>query len=480
MRFHPSGIVFFFLILTAVSTSAPAAGPSPTVRVDYYHSGNAESEMFSLHQVVIEPLPWPGPADKLIDTSGRGYFLFQVEEPGSGAVLYSRGYSSIFQEWQSTGEARQMNRSFHESVRFPKPDHPVRLRILKRNESQDFESVWTADIDTDDMLVVRAHAPAPAEVLKLHVSGESADKVDLVILGDGYTEAESGKFAADAQRLTAALFTYSPFRERSEDFNVWGISPPAVVSGVNRPSNGTFRFSPSGMTYDAFRAERYVLAFDNLGMRRILQNAPYEFIVVLGNSETYGGGGIFGLYSTVAADSDWSEYLFVHEFGHHFGALADEYYTSAAVYEPTDERPEPWEPNVTALHDPENLKWGALVKKGTALPTPWPKAAFEEFQVKNQANRARLRAENRPESEMNQLFRDEQEWVEALFAGYPATHSVIGAFEGANYAATGYYRSEMNCTMFTRHDRFCKVCSDALEEIIDLYTPKQPDGSERH
>jgi hypothetical protein len=461
--------LYSFLLL-GLSFSAFSDETTPTMRVDYYHSGNAEMEMFSLHQVVLEPLPWPGNPGKVLDTTQRGYFMFQVEDPGSGEVLYSRGFSSIFQEWQSTGEARQMNRSFHESVRFPKPDKPVRLRIFKRNETQGFDSIWTAEIDPNDMLVVRAHAPAPAAVLKLHVSGASSGKVDLVILGDGYTPKETEKFAVDAQRLTEALFTYSPFRERAGDFNVWGINPPAVESGVNRPSNGTFRYSPSGTTYDAFRAERYILAFDNLGMRRILQHTPYEFIVILGNSHTYGGGGIYGLYSTVAADSDWSEYLFVHEFGHHFAALADEYYTSDAVYEPTTDRPEPWEPNVTALHDPAKLKWGRLVKEGTGLPTEWPKETFEAFQHENQARRAQLRADKRPESEMNQLFRSEQEWVRKLFAQYPATNSVVGAFEGANYAASGYFRSEMNCIMFTREDAFCQACSDAVEEMIDLYT----------
>jgi hypothetical protein len=239
---------------------------------------------------------------------------------------------------------------------------------------------------------------------------------------------------------------------------------------VNRPSNGTFRHSPSGTTHDAFRAERYVLAFDNLGMRRLLQHAPYEFIVILGNSETYGGGGIYGLYSTVTADSGWSEYVFVHELGHHFAALADEYYTSDAVYEPTTDRPEPWEPNVTALHDPARLKWRHLVKQGTDLPTQWPKEAFESFQRENQARRAQLRADQRPEAEMNQLFSDEQKWIRNLFSEYPASNSVVGAFEGANYAASGYFRSEMNCIMFTRDAVFCRVCSDAVEEMIDMYT----------
>jgi hypothetical protein len=457
------------LVLPMLATAQENAPPA-TMRVDYYHGGNADSEMFSLRQVVIEPLPWPGHPDKLIDSTRRGHFLFQVEDPESGDVLYSRGFSSIFQEWQHTGEARDMNRTFEESVRFPRPDAPFVLRILKRNPEQRFESIWTVDIDPGDMLVVRAHQPAPAPVLDLHVSGDPAHKVDVVILGDGYTAAEAGKFQADAKRLTATLFTYSPFKERAADFNVRGIAPPAIESGVNRPSNGTFRHSPSGTTYDAFRAERYVLAFDNAGMREILQHLPYEFIVILGNSETYGGGGIYNLYSTVAADSGWADYLFVHEFGHHFAALADEYYTSAAVYEGSTERPEPWEPNVTALHDPEQLKWAHLLTPGTDLPTAWPKSEFEAFQRENQARRAQLRADNRPETEMNQLFRDEQSWVTKLFAKYPDSNSVTGAFEGANYAATGYFRPQMNCTMFTRHEHFCNVCSEAIVAIIDQYS----------
>ena len=457
-------------VLAVASSIAVAQTTPATLRVDYYHGGNADSEMYSLHQVVIEPLPWPGNPDKPIDTLGRGHFLFQVEDPESGKVLYSRGYSSIFQEWQHTGEARKMNRTFHESVRFPKPDKPVLLRILSRNDLQEFESAWTVEIDPADMLAVREHAPAPESVLDIHVSGNSADKVDVVILGDGYTAAEAEKFESDARRLTEYMFSVQPFKNRADDFNVRAINPPAPVSGTNRPSNETFRHSPSGTTFDAFRAERYILAFDNPGLRSLIQHVPYEFIFILANSETYGGGGIYGLYATVAVGSGWADYVFVHEFGHHFAALADEYYTSDAVYEETAQRTEPWEPNVTAMHDPDQLKWGVLVLKGTALPTAWPKAEFEAFQQKNQARRRQLRADRRPESEMNQLFRDEQDHVTTLFSKHPETNSLVGAFEGANYSATGYYRSEMNCMMFTRNSSFCHVCSDAIEEVIDLYT----------
>ena len=225
---RPSAIVATLIASFVLAGPAPAA--APTVRVDYYHTGDATSETFSLHQVVIEPLPWPGHPDQPIDTLRRGHFLFQVEDPETGAVLYSRGYSSIFQEWQHTGEAREMTRTFHESVRFPKPDRPVRLHVLKRNAEQVFESAWAVSVDTDDMLVARAHPPAPAPVIDLHVSGDPARKVDVAVLGEGYSAAEANKFEADARRLVEVFFAYEPYAARADDFNFRGIAPPAPES----------------------------------------------------------------------------------------------------------------------------------------------------------------------------------------------------------------------------------------------------------
>ncbi|HEX8559380.1 MAG TPA: M64 family metallopeptidase, partial [Pyrinomonadaceae bacterium] len=260
----------------------------------------------------------------------------------------------------------------------------------------------------------------------------------------------------------------SPFRERRRDFNVWALCPPAAESGVSRPSTGVYRDSPLGATYDAFGSERYVLTFDNRALRRAASFAPYEFVEILVNDRTYGGGGIHNLYSTVAADNAWANYVFVHEFGHHFAGLADEYYTSSVAYAPAAGRVEPWEPNVTALLDPAALKWRDLVRADTPLPTPWGKEAFEAYSREIQERRRQIRSERRPEEVMEALFREELEHERRMFAGEKHAGRV-GAFEGANYEARGYYRPEVDCIMFTRTDRFCAVCRRAIERVIDLY-----------
>jgi hypothetical protein len=187
------------------------------------------------------------------------------------------------------------------------------------------------------------------------------------------------------------------------------------------------------------------------------------------NGQTYGGGGIFNLYATVAADSAWAPYVFVHEFAHHFAGLADEYYTSDVAYLPAADRVEPWEMNVTALHHPATLKWKDLVTPGTPLPTPWPKEAFEARSREIQQRRRAIRAANRPEAEMDALFREQQAEETTLLGAAEHAHSV-GAFEGANYEAKGYYRPQVDCVMFTRNEvPFCAVCRRALERVIDLY-----------
>jgi hypothetical protein len=456
--------------LLAVPAISVAAAPA-TIRLDYLHSGNALADSYAIERVLIEPLPWPGALSRNLDDTDRGTHRVEVVDPGTGQVLYSRGFSTIFGEWKSTQEAQKTSRGFHESVRFPAQGKPVRVRILERDERSLFSVVWSVEVDAAAPDVIRQQEPAPAPVLPIRVSGASPDKVDLLVIGDGYTAQEMKKFEADARRLAAHLFTVSPFKERAVDFNVWAMAVPTGQSGVSRPSTGVHHASRLGARYDIFGSERYVLTLDNRALRDIAQHAPYEFIEILVNNDTYGGGGIFGQFSTAAASNDWANYLFVHEFGHHFAGLADEYYTSPVAYQAGAGRPEPWEPNVTALGDPARLKWRQFVKPGTALPTAWPKADYETASRAYQARRAALRAANRPETEMSALFKEDLARSNALFAGAAQRHTV-GAFEGANYQASGYFRPQMQCIMFDRSEAFCEVCQSAIGTIIDLYAPR--------
>ena len=226
-----------------------------------------------------------------------------------------------------------------------------------------------------------------------------------------------------------------------------------------------------GASYDAFGSERYVLTFENRRWREIASWAPYELVEILVNGETYGGGGIYNLYATVAVDNDWADYIFIHELGHHVAGLADEYYTSPVSYQPPAQIVEPWEPNVTALLDPAHVKWQALVTPGTPIPTPWPKEKFEAEERQIQARRQEIRAQRQPESVMSALFEEELRFTTDLFAH--AEHAgEVGAFQGANYDAQAYYRPAMDCVMFSRdHVPFCHVCQAALERVIDLYAP---------
>jgi hypothetical protein len=457
----------------ALST-LPAADPR-TIRLDCFHGGTATEEQMSLDGLVLEG-PWPGRLDRAIDDTNLGKYYFEVLDRKTNRVLYSRGFASVFGEWRETPEAAEVRRQFHESLRFPAPTAPVQVVVKRRDRQNAFRELWSLAVDPADPAIDRsgppANVPANVKVWAVMQNGEPRDKVDLLLMGDGYTAAEMEKWHKDARRMVDLLFAASPFKERRGDFNVWAVDTPAEESGVSRPSDGIYRRSPLRATYDAFGSERYVLGFDNKRMREAASAAPYEFIEIVVNDRKYGGGGIFNLYATVAADNAFTPYVFVHEFGHHFAGLADEYYTSDVAYEAATARPEPWEPNVTA--DPHAAKWSGLLAAGTPLPTPWPKEAFEALEKQIQARRRQIRAEHRPEDEMEALFREEREKTTALLASGPHGHAV-GAFEGAMYEGRGYYRPQADCIMFTRDEvGFCAVCRRAIERIIDLYSRPSP------
>jgi len=437
-----------------------------TMRVDYFHTGTATEEHFSLDRILNDGA-WAGSETVLTDELNRGLYFFKITDTLTNTLLYSRGFASVFGEWQSIGDPAWG--TFHESLRFPWPKLPVKLTIEKRDAKNNFTAIWSTVIDPKSRIVNPSVLKSSYKTFPYIENGKSASHVDIVILGDGYTAAEMDKFHRDVKSLTDELFTVEPFKSRKADFNVRAVETPSATSGVNKPHPGVFNRTPLSMSYGAFDSERYALSYDNRTIRDVAASVPYDYMFILINERTYGGGGIFNLYSTVAADNKFSRYIFVHEFGHSFAALADEYYTSDVSYQTPAVTVEPWEPNVTALLDPASLKWKELVKPGTPVPTPWSKTEFDNFSYGIQKERRALRAANVPEEQMEALFEREKKASLEIFSKNKYKDAT-GAFEGGNYMQFGIYRSALDCIMFTRNKQeFCPACSKAISEVIDMY-----------
>ena len=440
-----------------------------TLRVDYYHAGTASAEHLALDRVRVEGA-WPGSRTQLIDTTNLGKYLVEVVDQDSNRLLYTRGFCSIYGEWETTGEAQQGTwRAIPEAVRVPEPRRPFQLRIRKRDRQQSFREIWSITVDPASRFVDRAPVPI-RDVWAVMEHGDPSVKVDLVVLGDGYTTQEMDRFRTDIERIVAALFSVEPFASHKQDFNVRAVNTPAEHSGISRPRAGVFRNTPLGTRYNAFDLERYVLTFDDRAWRDAAAAAPYDFVLILVNGREYGGGGIHNLYAITAAGSASAPCLVAHEFGHHFAGLADEYYTGSVAYEDLPGgKVEPWEPNVTALLNPAKLKWRELVLPDTPVPTPWNKAAFENRHRESQGRRKAPQTQEGSRQTLDAARREGRERLIELL-GKNEYADKVGVFEGAMYAAKGLYRPSVDCLMFEMTEaRFCPVCSRAIERIIELY-----------
>ena len=445
-----------------------------TMRLDYNHSGTSKEEHFAVDRIISDG-PWPGNKFVLIDKLELGPYFFQVVDKENGTLLFSRGFASVFGEWQSIPEADKNWGSFNESIRFPWPQKPVTVIVGKRDPSTNqFKTMWTTDIDPASREVNPADLVHTNKVDVIQEYGPASEKVDIVILGDGYTKDEMKKFKNDAERLSRVLMAQEPFKSRSKSINIRAVETPSEVSGVCKPHPGVFKRTALSVQYGAFDSERYALSYDNKTIRNVASQVPYDFMVILVNERTYGGGGIYNLYTTVSSDNKFAEYIMVHEFGHHLAGLADEYYTSAVSYEAPDITLEPWETNITAMLDKNNLKWKDLVAESTPLPTPWNKEAFDKFGYDIQQQRQKLREQKVPEEVMEALFMKQYNQENAYFSK-EKYKDAVGAFEGGGYTPKGIYRSQLDCIMFTRHMHFCKVCQRSLVSVMDQYTATSPE-----
>lgn len=456
------------LVLAPQQADFDARFTGRTLRFDYHHAGDAREEHIALDGLRLEG-EWPGSRTQLVDTSNLGKYLFQVVDVATQQVVYSRGFASIYGEWETTGEAKSAWRVFEESQRFPEPRAPVQLVLRKRAGDGTFRELFAQLIDPTSRFVDRAPLSGDADVFAIHGSGPSASKLDVLVVADGYTEGERAKFEGDTRRLAGALLGTQPFAARASDIVVRAAFVASAQSGISDPRRGESKGNALGCSFNAFDSDRYVLTYRNRELREAAAPAPYDALIVLFNARKYGGGGIFNLWATCASDTSVADYVFVHEFGHSFAGLADEYYSSQVSYEDfVAPGTEPWEPNVTALLDPAQLKWRDLVAAGTPLPTPWSKEAYDARDLEYQKRRAEI-AKSGDDAAAEKLMAEVKATTAPMlnaekFAGQ------VGAFEGAAYEAQGLYRPSADCIMFTRNPKtFCKVCERAISRVIDLY-----------
>lgn len=408
---------------------APAASyderfTEAALRVDLYHSGGLGEESFSLDRVVREPI-WPGRRRDMIDPTGYGLYRFEVYDAAGDELIFSQGFASLFGEWLTTGEARERRRTMHESVRFPMPRaDQVRVVISKRDRRGRMEELYSVTVEPHHYSVSWERS-YDFPVLDIEVNAPPAEALDIVILGDGYTLDEMDKFRADARRFAEVLFDYTPYREQRSRISVRAVEAVSRESGTDEPRKGIWRDTVLGSTFNTFDSARYLTTEENEPMREIAALAPYDTIYIMVNTSRYGGGGIYNFWSVFAADTEYAEYVYIHEFGHSFGGLGDEYYSPGATSYDDDlfypPGVEPWEPNITALLDGRTVPWADMVEEGTPIPTP----ATPEF-----ADR-------------------------------------IGAFEGAGYRARGLFRPCFDSIMFHKgHMGYCPVSERAIARLI--------------
>ncbi len=465
-------------LLTAILSLAPAPAAQAfdevftgrSMRFDYHHVGTAGDEHIAPDRWRVEN-EWPGSRTQLLDTTNLGKYMVVLVDPKTHQPLYSRGFASIYGEWETTGEAKTSWKSIHESVRFPEPRFPAQLVLKRRAADGTFRELYSTTFDPESRFVDRSAVSPRGRAFDLVVNGPASEKVDLLYLAEGYTADQHEEFRDEVVRLNGVFFGTEPFKRRAEDFNVRAIHVPSAEAGISNPRLGVWRDAPLGSSFNSFDSDRYVLTYANSTLREVAAQVPYDTLVIVFNDRKYGGGGIYNLYSTCAADSSEADYLLVHEFGHSFAGLGDEYYTSQVSYEGFNQAGvEPWEPNLTALLDPADLKWKDLVAEGTPLPTPWNQDAYDEKSLAYQAKRTALRERGASEDEVEALFDEVRALTGPLLAA-EEHYGQIGAFEGGGYEAKGIYRPAADCIMFTRNPKdFCKVCERGLVTVIDLYS----------
>jgi hypothetical protein len=457
------------------------------MRLDLYQIGNAKDESITLDRIIEEPV-WPETRDQLIDPFGYGRYVLKLYDVASNRLIYSRGFDGMFAEYKTTTPAIDgVKRVFQRSVRIPYPKRPALFVIEVRDKKNLLSPLFTRTIDPEDYHILHESNKSGDWVYEPFLAGDLRKVLDLVFLAEGYTAEERNKFQADVDRFAAALFATEPYKTAKTRISIRGIFRPSAESAMDEPRQKVYRKTVLDASFNAFDLDRYMLIEADHRMHEMAAQVPYDAIVVLVNSKRYGGGSIAFDYCVTTVDNQASIGVFLHELGHSFGGLADEYYSSEVAY--NDFYPkgvEPFEPNITALLDPENVKWKGLLSPGIGIPTEYGKERTESLQAERQKNRAawnqQIATAKEKGASADQLKslqekagaadKEIADKIEAVRKEYRYLEGKVGVFEGAGYASRGLYRPQMYCLMISNpKNEFCAVCRKALNDMIQYFAP---------
>ncbi len=422
------------LFLAALAGSMTVWASSPkfdtsfaerTLRLDFSLTGDSASQEISLSRQASMP-GWAGRRSHLDELPLAGDAQLTMTDAASGDTIYRTSFSTLFHEWLSTPEAAERRRTFDHTVLLPMPLADARVSLTLTDQRREPMAETAFIVSPGDILIQRLDDRPTPPHRYLHRSPLGSDQaIDVVILAEGYTSEEMDSFYVHAERAAREILSYDPFSSRADRFNFIAVGAPSADSGVSIPRLGQWKETAVGSHFSTFYSDRYLTAPSEARIHDALVNIPYEHIIILANTDEYGGGGIYNSYTLTAARNRWMRPVVVHEFGHSFGGLADEYFYDGDVMEdsyPTDV--EPWNPNITTLTDFAS-KWEGMIPEGTPRPTPVAEAAT-----------------------------------------YP-----VGLYEGGGYSAHGVYRPADQCRM--RNNTwpvFCPACTASLARLIDFYT----------
>ncbi len=393
------------------------------LRIDLILAGGQGRQDIYLSALSREEAAWAGSPNSLIDPFGYGDYYYEAFAGDS--LIFSKGISALFQEWLTTAAAKSTSMSMTQTIWMPFPKQQTKVVIYKREyENNRLYPVLSFNVDPQDKLISReAKNCYPVETIL--DSGDPSHKVDLLFVAEGYTAAEMSKFRSDAQRFTDYMFSFDPYKGRENDFNIRLVCSPSDDSGVDIPQDDIWCSTVCESNFYTFYIDRYLTISNHSKIADAVSGAPFDAIFVIANNGKYGGGGIFNSYAMGTSDNERAEHVFLHELGHSFAGLGDEYFEKEVAYEDFyNLRTEPWEPNLTTLVNFE-AKWKDMLPADAVIPTMPNDSTMD---------------------------------------------GTLGVFEGGGYMYKGVYRPCWECRMHhNQMDEFCPVCQRAISRMIDYY-----------